>query len=210
MRNDLGFGDRCARLNGAWHGSGHCMRSSGKTRRADRKKPVNDLRGNEAQMDANLIEISLTASTGGRRSGGHKGPNPVAIPPRPRKKIDVHLARTESIETWERQSPDWRSRAHLPQLISETGVEPNTSRLHGLAFLRQAGPKREGVNRPGSPPFYLDNPTVEINFQSIPITGKAWITSGPRRFRSASRQIPRIARFRNSECNRPIRRRITY
>jgi hypothetical protein len=55
---------------------------------------------------------------------------------------------------------------HLPQLFSETGVEPDTSKLHGLAFLRRAGPKREGVNRPGSPPFYLDHPTVEINFQS--------------------------------------------
>ena len=32
MCDDLGFGDRCARLIRAWHRSGHCMRSSGKTR----------------------------------------------------------------------------------------------------------------------------------------------------------------------------------
>jgi len=32
MRYDLGFGDRFSWLFVAWHGSGHCMRSSGKTR----------------------------------------------------------------------------------------------------------------------------------------------------------------------------------
>ena len=33
VRYDLGFRDSCARLIGAWHGNGHCMRTSGKTRR---------------------------------------------------------------------------------------------------------------------------------------------------------------------------------
>jgi hypothetical protein len=44
----------------------------------------------------------------------------------------------------------------LPQLLYETSVQPNTSRLQGSAFLRQAGPNGRGridLERPLLTPF---------------------------------------------------------